>query len=164
MTMTLDYTYYRPETSEDDLSAYFTARLGLNRSSEDAPFPITGQRWWGTYQTDTAEEAPEEAARLGLDAGTRISVITFELRKFLSTEDYYRAHVDLYGAVVDQLNETPGLTGLLVVGDVNVVIEHPPGGPTLLDASLADSEDGNQDHHLDAVLARGTVTDLANLS
>jgi hypothetical protein len=111
---------------------------------------------------DTAAEFDEEAARLGIDPSGELSIVTFELRKSLSTEEYYRAHLDLYGAVVDQLNETPGLTGLLVYGDINVQIERPPGGPTFLDRALADPTDGNQDHHLDPVLARGTVTDLVN--
>lgn len=162
--MTLDYTYYRPAAPEAELSAYFTARLGLKRSFEQDPFPITGDRWWGTHLLDTAEEFDEEASRLGIDESGELSIVTFELRKSLTTEEYYRAHLDLYGAVVDQLNETPGLTGLLVYGDVSVQIERPPGGPTFLDSSLADPADGNQDHHLDPVLARGRVADLANFT
>jgi hypothetical protein len=32
--------------------------------------------------------------------------------------------------------------------------------PTFIDSSLADPDDGNEDHHLDSVLARGTVAKL----
>ncbi|MCD0446368.1 hypothetical protein LO763_22390 [Glycomyces sp. A-F 0318] len=162
--MTMDYRYYRPVAPAAALSTYFTARLDLTWSDPVSPFPITGERWWGSCMIDTAAEFDEEAARLGIDPAGDIAVVTFELRKFLSTEGYYRAHIDLYGAVVDDLNATPDLTGLLVIGDVDVVIERPPGGSTLLDTSLADPTDGNHDHHLDPVLARGTVTDLVNLS
>jgi hypothetical protein len=158
--MPLTYTYYRPAAPEEELSAYFTARLGLKRSFEEDLFPITGERWWGTHRYDTAEEYDEEAARLGIDESGELSIVVFELRKNLSTEENYRAYVDLYGAVVDQLNETPGLTGLLVYGDIGVEIERPPGGPTFIDSSLADPDDGNEDHHLDSVLARGTVAKL----
>jgi hypothetical protein len=157
--MTLDYTYYRPATAEENLSRYFVDRLGLVRSDKHLPFPLRGDRWWATHRTDSAEEYDEEAERLGLQSADQLSIVVFELRKFLSTAEYYRAHLDLYGAVVDQLNEPLGLTGLLVYGDISVQVERPPGGPTFLDRALAD---GNQDRHLDPVLARGTVSDLVN--
>lgn len=162
--MTLDYTYYRPATAEEDLSAYFADRLGLVRSDDREPFPLHGDRWWATHRVDSAEEYDEEAERLGLQADGQLSIVVFELRKSLSAEEYLRAHIDLYGAIVDQLNETSGLTGLLLSGDINVLIERPPGSSTLLDTSLTDPEDGNQDHHLDEVLSRGTIADLVNFS
>jgi hypothetical protein len=45
-------------------------------------------------------------------------------------------------------------------GDIKVLIERQPGGPTLLDSSLTDPDDYNRDNHLAPVLARGTVTAL----
>lgn len=129
--MSLDYTYYRSAADEDALSAYFAGRLGLVRSDEDQPFPLRGDRWWVTHRLDSAEEYDEEAERLGIEESGELSIFVFELRKSLSIEEDLRAHFDLYGAVVDQLNETPDRTGLLVVGDIDVVIERPPGGRTL---------------------------------
>lgn len=160
--MSLDYTYYRSAAPEEELSAYFAARLGLARSEEGEPFPLTGDRWWASHMVDTTEEYDEEATRLGIKAPQELSLVTFELRKSLSTEENFRAHADLFGAVVDQLNETSGLTGFLMFGDVDVLIERPPGGQTLIDPTLADPENWNQDHHLDHVLARGTLADLVN--
>jgi hypothetical protein len=160
--MALDYTYYRPATAEDDLSAYFADRLGLVRSDEREPFPLHGDRWWATHRVDSAEEYDEEAERLGLHSSGQLAIVVFELRKFLSPEEDLRAHIDLYGAVVDQLNETSGLTGLLLFGDISVLIERPPGGPTFLDTSLADLDGGNQDHQLDPVLNRGIIAELVD--
>ncbi|HEU5130412.1 MAG TPA: hypothetical protein VFU12_20705 [Glycomyces sp.] len=156
----MPYTYYRPAVPEDELSAYFAAKLGLVRSFEDEPFPLRGDRWWVSHMFDTAEEYGYEAARLGIDESGELSLVTFEARKNLSTSEYFQAHIDLFGAVIDQLNEVPELTGILTYGDISVLVERPPGGQTLLDSKLADPEDWNADHHLDEVLARGTVTDL----
>ncbi|KPC74399.1 hypothetical protein ADL26_11265, partial [Thermoactinomyces vulgaris] len=67
---------------------------------------------------------------------------------------------DLFSAIVDQLNDSADLAGLLQHGDIKVLIERQPGGPTLLDSSLTDPDDYNRDNHLAPVLARGTVTTL----
>lgn len=160
--MPLSYTYYRPAAPEDELSAYFAAKLSLERSFESRPFPLHGDRWWSAHMFDTAEEYDEEAARLGIDGTGELSIVTFELRKDLSTEEGFRAHTDLFGAVLDQLNGTPDLTGVLVFGDVHVLIECPPGGQTLLDRTLTDSAEWNTDHHMDVVLARGAIVDLVD--
>jgi hypothetical protein len=88
-------------------------------------------------------------------------MVVFEPVKGLNADESARADLDLFSAIVDQLNDSPGLTGLLQHGDVKVLIERPPGGSTLLDSSLTDPDDYNRGNHLAPILSRGTVADLA---
>ncbi|MCD0442796.1 hypothetical protein LO763_04055 [Glycomyces sp. A-F 0318] len=157
--MSTPYTYYRPAADEQELSAYFAERLGLVRSFAAQPFPLRGDRWWvDTFAPD--EDWDGEAARIGTDD---LLIITFEIGRHLVGDAYFQAHLDLFGAVVDQLNDTPGLTGMLVHGDEKVLIERSPGGPTLLDPSLADPGDYNFGDHLAPVLSRAAVAPLREL-
>ncbi|SDD03568.1 hypothetical protein [Glycomyces harbinensis] len=157
--MSTPYTYYRPAADEQELSAYFAERLGLVRSVEEQPFPLQGDRWWvDTFTPD--EDWSGEAARIGTD---ELLIITFEIGKNLVEDEYHRAHLDLFGAVVDQLNSTPKLTGMLVHGDEKVLIERSTGGLTMLAPSLADPGDYNFGDHLAPVLSRAAVAPLDDL-
>jgi len=159
--MLSDYTYYRPAAPEEELSAYLAERLGLTRIEEDTPFPLKSDRWWvRTFDPD--EDWDSEAARIGVRTGEMVMVI-FEPAKALSAEEELQADYDLFSAIVDQLNDTPELSGFLLHGDVSVLIERSPGGRTLLDPSLADPADYNRSDHLAPVLARATITPLADL-
>lgn len=86
----------RPAAPEDESSACFAAKPGLARSFEDGPSSLRGDRWWATHTFDTAEEYDEEAARLGIDETGELSIVTFELGKFLSTSEHFRARTDLF--------------------------------------------------------------------
>lgn len=156
--MLADYTYYRPTAPEEELSAYFADRLHLARVDDNAPFPLRSDRWW-VRSYDPDEDWEEEATRIGRETNETVMVI-FEPSKGLSADDSYQADLELFGAIIDQLNDNPGLSGLLQHGDVKVLIERAPGGPTLLDSSLGDPDDYNRDNHLAPVLARGTLTTL----
>jgi hypothetical protein len=155
-----DYTYYRPTAPDEDLSTYFAERLTLERVEDSSPFPLKSDRWW-VHTVRGDEDWEEEAARIGISANDMVLVV-FEPSKGLSTAESFEADVDLFTAVLDQLNNTPGLTGLLQHGDVKVLIERASSGPALLDSSLADPDDYNHDGHLAPVLAQGTVTDLVD--
>jgi hypothetical protein len=157
--MSTPYAYYRPADDEQELSAYFAERLGLVRSFEARPFPLRGDRWWvDTVASD--EDWDGEAARIGTGD---LLIVTFEPGKHLVGDEYFQAHLDLFGAVVDQLNDTPDLTGMLVHGDDKVLIERSSGGPTLLDPSLADPDDYNFGDRLASVLSRAVVAPLRRL-
>jgi hypothetical protein len=159
--MLSDYTYYRPAVPEGDLSTYFAERLELTRVEGDSPFPLKSDRWWvRTYDPD--EDWESEAARIGVDVNDMVMVI-FEPSKGLSAEEENRADHDLFSAIVEQLNETADLAGLLVFGEAEVLIERAPGGRTQLSPTLADPSEYNRDNHLAAVLAQGEIADLADL-
>ena len=159
--MLSDYTYYRPAAPEEELSAYFAERLGLARVEDDSPFPLKSDRWW-VRSYDPDEDWETEAARIGVGTDEMVMVI-FEPAKGLSAEQETQADYDLFSAIVDQLNGSPDLAGFLVFGEADVLIERSPGGRTLLDPALADPAEYNRNGHLTAVLARGTIADLADL-
>lgn len=154
-----DYTYVRTAASKEELAAYFTQRLGLARLEAEKAIALRNEYWWVTI-ADPDEDWTEEADRLGLSVEQTVTVV-FEPERGLSLEESFQAEVDMLTAIIDQLNETPGITGLLQHGDTTVLIERPAGGPTLLDARLADPEDYNHANHLAPVLSKGQITDLA---
>ena len=159
--MVPDYTYYRPAASEDELSTYFAARLDLHRVETEVPFPLRSDRWW-VHLVDADADWDEEAARIGITTAVMV-LLVFEPAKGLRADESHQANAALFAAIIDQLNDTPGLTGLLQHGDVQVLIERPRGGPTLLDTSLADPQDHHRGNHLDPVLSQGTLTNLPDL-
>jgi hypothetical protein len=156
-----DYTYFRSAAPEEELSGYFAERLKLARVDDSSPFPLKNDQWW-VRTLDADEDWEEESSRIGLTPDEVVMVI-FEPAKGLGSEFSFQADIDLFGAIVDQLNETPELTGLLVHGDVRVLVERQRGGPTLLDPSLADPDDYNHNDHLAPVLARATIAPLVDL-
>ncbi|WP_030161939.1 hypothetical protein [Glycomyces sp. NRRL B-16210] len=156
-----DYTYFRPAVPKEELAAYFAQRLGLVRIETEESFSLRSDQWWMTI-VDPDEDWEIEADRLGLSLEQMTTVI-FAPERDLGAEESFQANVDLFAAIIDQLNDTPGITGLLQYDDEKVLIERPVGGPTLLDTSLADSEEYNHDNRLALVLSRGVITDLPDL-
>ncbi|MCD0445925.1 hypothetical protein LO763_20140 [Glycomyces sp. A-F 0318] len=151
------YIYYRPAASEDALAAYFAARLDLHRVDAEAPFPLRSDQWW-VHLVDGDADWDEEAARIGITAAAMVLVV-FAPSKHLRADVSQEANAALCTAVIDQLNDTPGLTGLLQHGDAQVLIERPPCGPTRIDTSLAEA----LGHHCDPMRSPGIIADLPDL-